>query len=261
MIMERPEYEIDVTLPKAILDIQRKYDVNREAAHLNSDKYAYNQVETYRSVPGRCYYESSRYTEKAFTQLHEVAELKALKINELSKEPWIPENVSKITRRTGEGRALEKPLAYTDWGFLIWDEGGEDVKELIPAPKRDGDVVEQAIVDLEEQYWSFCQSVRLSSLTELEMDSQGPSQGGIHESYNTPTGSTNHPTRYHPTGFKHGGPTPKGLSLHPTDKEWRQAYCAANKQREEHHRDWKIYATVLTRTERMVRPDRSPFNF
>jgi hypothetical protein len=24
--------------------------------------------------------------------------------------------------------------------------------ELIPAPKRDGDVVEQAIVDLEEQY-------------------------------------------------------------------------------------------------------------
>jgi hypothetical protein len=120
--------------------------------------------------------------------------------------------------------------------FLIWDEGGEDVKELIPPPKRDGDVVEQAIVDLEEQYWSFCQSVRLSSLTELEMDSQGPSQGRIHESSNTPTGSTNRPTRYHPTGFKHGGPTPKGLSLHLTEKEWRQAYCAANKQREEHHK-------------------------
>jgi len=52
-----------------------------------------------------------------------VAELKALKINELTKEPWILENVAKIMRRTVEGRALEKPPAYADWGFLTWDDG------------------------------------------------------------------------------------------------------------------------------------------
>jgi hypothetical protein len=53
MIIERPGFYIDVTRPQAMLKIQRKYDVGREAAHLNSDKYTYNQVETYRSVPGR----------------------------------------------------------------------------------------------------------------------------------------------------------------------------------------------------------------
>jgi hypothetical protein len=54
-----------------------------------------------------------------------VAELQALKINELTKEPWILENVAKITRRTVEGCALEKPLAYADWGFLSWDDGNK----------------------------------------------------------------------------------------------------------------------------------------
>jgi hypothetical protein len=80
-----------------------------------------------------------RYTEYVFTEHEEIAELDALMADEMSKYPWLPEKIARITNRIREGRSLEKPQAYRDWPFLSGALGEENAAAFMPCPKPDGE--------------------------------------------------------------------------------------------------------------------------
>lgn len=152
-VIERPQYYIDMTRPAALLAIQRNYDVRREAVHLatTTPGYGHQEIQEFRSRPGRCFYRGSSEITQALSEEAEMQELQALSVLEISTDHWLSESVAAVTNRTREGRSLSTDDTNTDWVFL-WLHDGLCVKDDAPNTISAGRSVGGTILDLENQY-------------------------------------------------------------------------------------------------------------
>lgn len=155
-VIERPHYYIDITRPAALLAIQRNYDVRREAVHLATTTYGYGnqEIQEFRSRPGRCFYRGSSEITQALSEEAEIQELQALSVLEISTDHWLSESVAIVTNRTREGRSLSTDDTNKDWAFL-WLHDGLFVKEDAANTISAGRSVGGTILDLENQYYAI----------------------------------------------------------------------------------------------------------
>lgn len=125
-VMQRPQFYTDVTRPQPILDIQRKYDVEREARHLATTIYSYNDVQRLLTLPCCRFYEYdndvSRHIleEPSINRISETAEIEKLMLMDkgedlITKDAWLPQR----NRRTIE--AYKAETARAAFQFSLWD--------------------------------------------------------------------------------------------------------------------------------------------
>jgi hypothetical protein len=153
-IIERPQYYIDITRPMALLTIQRKYDVRREAVHLASTKSGriHQEIQEFRSWPGRCLYRGSSEITEEMSEKAEIQELQALDILGVSTDHWLSENVAIVTNRTREGRSLLPNDTNMDWAFM-WQHDGLCGKENSSDTIMLGQSVGREILNIEDEYF------------------------------------------------------------------------------------------------------------
>jgi hypothetical protein len=130
-VRERPRYNIDPTLPEAILKIQAEFDIKREARHLCSTLYDDAEIEIHRNVAGCCTFNNCKHITDGISHQRKKERINDLDDATLEEGSWVTERIATLAGVSRHGR----PLVDFDWAFANSIHGYDKspLKEIVRA--------------------------------------------------------------------------------------------------------------------------------